>query len=94
MEDSSSSNAGDIRPEEYRRHIEDARRRSVRKLFVGTGATVLGLAITLGSYAAACSAGGGVYVITFGLVIVGVATIIHALVRLAGYSREAEKLGR
>ncbi len=57
------------------------RRRHYQKyMLVGAGLFVLGLVITVGTYAAAASSrGGGHYVITFGLIASGVLNFLYGL---------------
>lgn len=64
---------------------DDGKKAAGRKnILIGAGLLVLGLIITIGTYSAASSSGGGTYVISFGPIIFGVIRLIQGLVQIAG----------
>ncbi len=72
-----------IPSKQLRAHLEDARDKLYRKLFSGMGMTVVGLVISIGSFEAAKRAGGGSYIVTYGLVGAGILRSITAITGLA-----------
>jgi energy-coupling factor transporter ATP-binding protein EcfA2 len=70
------------------RNAQGEARRSAgtRDLFFGGAWLLLGVAATVGSYLYAATAGGGKYVITYGLIATGLAQLIRGLVRRGGRS--------
>ena len=63
--------------------IASARNKLVGKLVLGIALATVGLVISIASFEAAESEGGGRYVVTYGLVVAGVLTTINALIGFA-----------
>lgn len=66
-----------------------ARKRAIRMTLIGAGIFVIGLVITIATYSAASSSGGGTYVVAWGPMIIGLIWTIRGLVSLS----RAKRLG-
>lgn len=65
--------------------IKGAKRSAgLRHIGIGAVVGVIGLAVTLGTHAAASSSGGGKFVIAWGAMLVGAIELVWGLVKLAG----------
>lgn len=78
----SAQAAADAQAQENKRY---RRSRYARHMLTGTGLFVLGLVITVGTFAAAASSsGGGYYLITWGLMLSGAGDLLYGLVGWLG----------
>jgi hypothetical protein len=64
-----------------------ARKRALRMTLIGLGIFVVGLIITIATYSAASSSGGGTYIVAWGPMIVGVIWVIRGLISMSRASK-------
>ena len=80
----SESEVDAVVEEAWQAHVGAQRTRGLVELVVGVVMLVAGIGITAATYNAAEEAGGGTYVLTYGLIICGILGLFRGAVRLAG----------